>query len=496
MTQNPLPRTSPEAQGISAPAIAQFVARAEAAVHSLHSFMLLRHGAVVAEGWWHPYRPETPHKLFSLSKSFTSTAVGLAVGEGRLNVDDPVLKFFPVDGPRRVSANLAAMKVRHLLSMSTGHHLDTTDRAVGRRNPAKAFLALPVEHEPGTYFVYNSGASYMLSAIVQSLTGQTVLEYLTPRLLAPLGIEGATWESHPNGVNFGGWGLKIRTEDIARLGQLYLQKGQWNGRQLVPAEWVEAATARQVPNGDEPGSDWCQGYGYQFWRCRHNAYRGDGAFGQYCIVMPDQDAVLAITSGLSDMQPPLNVVWDTLLPAMGAGALPPDEAANRALAETVGNLRLRPPEGTAESPTAARVSGETFMFAPNAERIRSLKFEFGPKAGSLTYRLLGSAEQADPHSTGITGGLRRRGTHTLTFGYGQWVEGFDTASLPAPTRIAASGVWTSADSFALTVCACEAPFTATLTTRFAGSEMTWDSKVNVAFGPTERAPIVGAIERR
>ena len=143
----------------------------------------------------------------------------------------------------------------------------------------------------------------MLSAIVQKATGKTVLDYLRPRLFEPLGIENPTWETSPQGISLGGYGLSIRTEDIARFGQLYLQKGKWQGKQLVPAAWVEAATARQTSNGSNPKSDWDQGYGYQFWRCRHGAYRGDGAFGQFCIVMPEQDAVVAITSGTRTCRP-------------------------------------------------------------------------------------------------------------------------------------------------------------------------------------------------
>ncbi len=203
------------------------------------------------------------------------------------------------------------MRVRHLLSMSTGHAEDTTRylREEKDGNWVKAFLAQPVEYEPGTHFLYNSGATYMLSAIVQKLSGLKVVDYLRPRLFEPLGIENPRWETWPQGINTGGWGLNINTEDIARFGQLYLQSGMWHGQRLVPAAWIEEATARQVSNGSNPDSDWEQGYGYQFWRCRHNAYRGDGAFGQYCLVMPDQDAVLAITSGVSDMQAVLNVIW-------------------------------------------------------------------------------------------------------------------------------------------------------------------------------------------
>ena len=258
--------------------------------------MLVRHGHVVAEGWWAPYAAEAPHSLFSLSKSFTSTAVGMAIAEGKLSLDDEVLKFFPDDAPAEPSANLKAMRVSDLLRMSTGQQTEPP------RNPdqvwTKVFLAHPVPFKPGTHFLYNTSATYMLSAIVQKATGMTVLDYLRPRLFEPLGIEHPTWETSPQGVSTGGYGLSIRTEDIARFGQLYLQKGKWQGKQLVPAAWVEAATARQTSNGSDPKSDWAQGYGYQFWRCRHGAYRGDGAFGQFCVVLPEEDAVIAITSGL------------------------------------------------------------------------------------------------------------------------------------------------------------------------------------------------------
>ena len=318
-TENQLQRTSPESQGIASAAILRFVEAAESQIHELHSFMLLRHGSVVAEGWWSPYSPEHPHILFSLSKSFTSTAVGLAVAEGHFTVDDPVLSFFPDDAPAEVSANLAAMRVRHLLSMSTGHDEDTTGPITARPdgNWIKGFFEEPVLHEPGTHFLYNSGASYMLSAIVQKTTGMKVIDYLRPRLFEPLGIDNPTWQECPQEINVGGWGLNIRTEDIARFGQLYLNKGIWGERRILSEAWVEEATSYQVSNGDDPESDWAQGYGYQFWRCRHNIYRGDGAFGQYSIVMPEQDAVLAITGGVGDMQQPLNLVWDILLPAMG-----------------------------------------------------------------------------------------------------------------------------------------------------------------------------------
>src|SRR5262249_2559045 len=213
----------------------------------------------------------------------------------------------------------------------------------------KKFLAHPVPFKPGTHFLYNSPATYMLSAIVQKVTGMTVLDYLRPRLFEPLGFENPTWVASPQGISAGAYGLFARTEEIARFGQLYLQKGMWDGRQLIPAAWVEVATA--------PKSDWDQGYGYQFWRSRHNSYRGDGAFGQYCLVIPELDAVVAITSGVLDMQRVLNLVWEKLLPAMKANPLPEDIAARRKLEAKLADLTVRLPSGQPTAPLAAKVSG-------------------------------------------------------------------------------------------------------------------------------------------
>jgi CubicO group peptidase (beta-lactamase class C family) len=182
-----LPRSTPEAQGVSSAVIRDFIETADQEVNSMHSVMLVCHGHVVAEAWWQPESAEKPHILWSLSKSFTSTAVGLAVAEGKLSVNDPVLKFFPEDAPPEPSANLKAMRIRDLLTMNTGHQDEVNCREAAHW--AKAFLAQPVPHKPGTHFRYNTPATYMLSAIVQKVTGQTVLDYLTPRLFEPLGID-------------------------------------------------------------------------------------------------------------------------------------------------------------------------------------------------------------------------------------------------------------------------------------------------------------------
>lgn len=339
----PLPRSTPEAQGISSQAVGEFVEAADK-INTLHSFMLVRHGKVIAEAWWKPEAPDKPHVLWSLSKSFNSTAVGLAIEDGKLSLDDPVIKFFPADAPAEPSENLKAMKVRDLLTMTGGH--DTEPKAVGGAPSVKQFLAHPVLHEPGTHFLYNTMGSYTLSAIVTKVTGQTTLEYLKPRLFEPLGIEHPEWGSSPEGNSLGGYGLKLCTEDVAKFGQLYLQKGKWNGKQLVPEKWVEAATSKQVPNDQEShtkiGIDWKQGYGFQFWRCTHNAFRGDGAGGQLCVIIPEKDAVIAITADTGNFQGEMNAIWDKLYPAFGAEALAEDAAAQEKLKQATAHLEAHP----------------------------------------------------------------------------------------------------------------------------------------------------------
>ena len=379
---------------MAADGIAAFLDALAARQLEAHSFMMLRHGQVIAEGWWRPYAADLPHMLFSLSKSFTSTAVGLAIHEGRLSVEDPVTSFFPDDLPASVGPNLAAMRVRHLLTMGTGHDKDTTGRlreADGGRW-TRAFLHLDVEHAPGSKFVYNSGATYMLSAIVQKVTGASLLDYLQPRLLQPLGIEGATWESSPEGVNTGGWGLSVKTEDIARFGQLYLQKGRWQGRQLVPEAWVDAATAPQIDNAPAGNIDWAQGYGYQFWRCQHGAYRGDGAFGQFCVVLPAQDAVIAITSGIGNMQGVLDCAWEFLLPAMAAGG---DAAQDARLRGRLDQLALSPTLSAAPPARWTPVSGRRYVFAPNPAELESLTLDLGESACRVSLARRGETTAVD-----------------------------------------------------------------------------------------------------
>jgi CubicO group peptidase (beta-lactamase class C family) len=467
-----LPRSSPEAQGVSSAAILSFVEAADKNINSLHSFMLLRHGHVVAEGWWAPYNAQSPHLLYSLSKSFTSTAIGLAIAEGRLSVDDEVLKFFPEDAPAEPSNNLKAMRVRDLLRMNTGH--ESEPPRPQDQSWKKAFLNHPVRFKPGTHFLYNTSATYMLAAIAEKTTGMPLLDYLRPRLLEPLGIENPTWEKSPEGITVGGYGLSIRTEDIARFGQLYLQKGKWQGKQLIPAAWVEEATSFQTSNGSNPKSDWDQGYGYQFWRSRNGAYRGDGAFGQYCVVLPQQDAVIAITSGLRDMQAVLNLVWEKLLPGLAASALAPDKATQEKLGRTLKNLSLRPPEGSASAPnTLGKVFGQSYLFPANARGLESIALE-SRQSGSTTII------------------ARFKGVETrIECGHNAWKKGRAAWAAQRLQPIAASGAWAADDTFTARLAFYETPFVYTVSLKFSGDELRYLNEPNVGFGPGREPELVG-----
>lgn len=476
MTKGMFPRSTPEAQGIPSAAVTNFLEAAEAGGLELHSFMLVRHGAVVAEGWWRPYGPDTVHLLYSLSKSFTATAVGLAAAEGRLSVDSPVATFFP----EVAAEHLQRMTVRNLLNMASGHAHDTFERIASRGDDwVGNFLELPPESPPGTVFAYNQGATLTLAAIVHQVTGDGLLDYLRPRLLRPLGITQAHWLRMPTGLEQGFSGLHLTTEAVARFGQLYLQRGVWRGQQLIPEAWVDEATRwLTLPSAEARPPDWSQGYGFQFWRCRHGAYRGDGAFGQFCVVMPDEDAVLALTGAVEDMQAVLDLVWAHLLPAMGE-ALPGDEVGHRELLDKLERLHLPPVQGERTSPTESSVLGKTYRFGDRSDLLE-LTLDRDSEGWRLTF-------------------WDSRGEHPVGCGYGVWEAG-ETAFLgaasfrlggPDPVPVGASGAWTAADTFTLKLMFLETPHALSFTCRFGASGVTVERRWNVQFGETGLPTLTG-----
>jgi CubicO group peptidase (beta-lactamase class C family) len=376
-----LPRSLPEAEGVSSKAIITFLDSAAASRHEFHSFMFLRHGKVIAEGWWNPYSPDLKHTLNSASKSFTSTAIGFAINEKKISLDDKVAAFFPEYLPDTITINLSNLRIRDLLTMSTGQRREP--QLTGNEKWVKPFLAMPFINEPGTTYRYNSVASYMLSAIITKVTGQKVIDYLTPRLFEPLSIEGADWETDAYGINTGGWGLRLKTEDLAKFGQFYLQKGKWNGVQLLPKKWVEEATSLKIYQNPgmtqskrDSSNDGVQGYCYQFWRARNNSYQANGANGQFVLVMPDKDAVIILTADSPDMWGELEMVWKYLYPGIKNKALPADEKSSTEMKQRLASLALPIPAKYNNDSIASLVSGKTFTFAANDKHIQSITLEF------------------------------------------------------------------------------------------------------------------------
>ena len=474
-----LPRSTPEAEGVSSAGVLSLVAALDDAAGEIHSVMLVRHGKVIAEGWWSPYAAEDIHVLYSVSKSFNATAVGLAVQEGLIDPDALLLSYFPDIAPAAPAAEMQNMRVRDLLTMSTGHESDSIDALRARADGqwARAFLETAVPRPPGTFFLYNSGAAYMLSALVQKVSGMTVQEYLQPTLFAPLGIVGSLWGQSAEGVNLGDGGLSLRTEDLAKFGQLYLQGGSWGGAQVLTPEWVAAATSSQISSGNRD-NNWGYGYGYQFWQSQVG-YRADGSLGQFTFVLPEQDIVLAITSGTMDTNGVMNLVWQNLLPAVQAASLPDDPAGLASLTQRLASLALPVPAGAMTSARVSDVSGARYVAAQNNQGIQAVVLDFDGERPVLT------VEDAD-------------GAHAINVGLGEWVRGrtgfkkrinelFDTPE----QGIAAIGAWSAEDTFTAKICFNETPYTLNASFKFQADQVLVDMGYNVRWGNATEPQIVG-----
>ena len=480
-----LPRGIPEKEGVPASAISDFINAANHSHTEFHSFMLLRHGKVLAEGWWDPYGQHLKHSLYSVSKTFTMTAVGLAIKEKKLKLTDKVISFFPNDLPSAVSPNLAELTIKDALMMADGQ--DPEPRAVATNaNWVKAFLAVPIVNKPGTKFLYNSLGTYMLSAIVQKATGQKVLDYLKPRLFDPLGIIDEDWETSPQDVNTGGWGLRLSTEDMAKFGQLLLQKGKWNGRQLVPRDWVEEATTMKIlqdpaaSQAARDSSDWLQGYCFQMWRCRHNGVRADGALGQFIILLPDQDAVIAMTAETPNMQEEINLVWRYLLPSMQNWACKDDPDADSRLKKQLSGLALPPLEAKASAADVS-INGRTYSLQTNDRNLKAIGFSQQNRLWKVTIK-------------------DDKGSWPFSFGDGQWTRG--TTSRPGPTltsravndqaglapfQVAGSYHWVDENTLELVLRYIESPHKETMVCHFDGDNVRVEDSYSFDFG---KAPVV------
>lgn len=386
-----LPRSTPEQEGVSSEGIVGFLNACDTNGLENHSFMMLRHGKVIAEGWWKPYGPQYKHIMFSASKTFTATAVGLAVSENRLKVTDKIITFFPYSLPDTISEYMKGMTVKDLLTMSAGQDPEPSAWGAGG-DWITHFISTEPKFKPGSVFKYNNMATFMLSAIVQQVTGETVFDYLLPRIFKPLGIRGIDWDLNPQGINLGMIGLRVRTEDLAKFGQLLLNGGIWNGKQLIPKEWIKEATSFQIKNSDDPEekrslSDWGQGYAYQMWRGRNNTVRLDGMAGQFVVLIPDKDAIVVFTANNSNTQKQLNLIHNYLIPAIKSDKpLAPAPAIQEALANKANALTISPGfEKASESGFEKSVSGKEFILSENDHKIQSVYLSF--KNGECSFAI-------------------------------------------------------------------------------------------------------------
>ncbi|OAV75742.1 putative periplasmic esterase [Bacteroidales bacterium Barb7] len=394
-----LQRSFPEAQETASEGILSFLEAVETNGIELHSFMLLRHGKVISEAWWHPYKATTRQVMHSVSKTFTATAIGFAVDEKLLATDDKVISFFPDALPDTVSPFLQEMRIRDLLTMAAGFER-TIEFTIDNPNWVKAFLAIPVVEQPGGRFVYNSYATYMLSAIIQKVTGMTVQDYLTPRLLEPLGITDVQWEKDGNGIIVGGWGMRIKTSDMAKLGQFYLNRGKWNGEQLLSEAWIAEASSPHIFQQPErtaeenAGDFFAQGYGYQVWMCPDGAYRADGANAQLVVVLPAKDAVIVTTSHTSQAGKLMELMWTHLLPRMYDKPISDDANGRAELSGKLSSLQLPSPFASSQDTTYPRNTTRAYQLEPNGQGFRSASFRFD-KNGDCLLTLAGETASCD-----------------------------------------------------------------------------------------------------
>jgi CubicO group peptidase (beta-lactamase class C family) len=488
-----LPRSTPEAEGVSSAGILRFIDAADKSKNEMHSLVMLRHGKVIAEGWWNPYKNDLRQTVYSTSKTFTATAIGFAIAENKIKLSDKVISFFPNDLPDTILPNLAALTVKDVLMMSDGQFPDPSPLTRKNKNWVKAFLATPIVNKPGTVFLYNSLGTFMLSAIIQKVTGQKLIDYLKPRLFEPLGIRGIDWEENLMSQNTGGWGLSIRTEDMAKLGQLYLQKGKWNGTQILPEEWItEASSAKIIQHPDLPqaardSSDWEQGYCYQIWRCRHNGFRADGAFGQYIIVLPEQDVVIAIQSETSSMQNEINLVWDYLLPAIKKNKLPADEKALYTLKARLSKLAITPASGSFTAYTANRKLNKFFILDPNENGISSMTIQI---SDSICHFIMNTGPD----------------TYNLYYGAGYWKTGQtnkpgpslvseakENFALLSPYKVVSNYYWKDDQTLVMEMRYIESPHREITTCHFDGNKVTVDIERSFDYG-SRKSTMTGVLK--
>ncbi len=330
-----LEHVAPEEVGVDSKVITAFLNEINEKGLGLQSFTVVCHDKVCAQGFFKPYNADTPHVLYSMSKSVTSTAIGFAVSEGLISLNDRVAEFFP-EYPMSKRPFNRMLTIRMLLTMHSDKLITVLDEK-GQKDWIANFMGATFILPPNTKFNYISENTFMLSAIISRVTGMSVVDYLYPRIFEPLGIEKPFWEMDGAGNNAGGWGLYMKSEDLAKFFLPYIHNGKWiDGTQIVPEIWVKEATRKQVNSVRDGYIDNMEGYGYQFWRNPiANSSRADGLFGQRCFLFPDYDALVVLNCGEAEDYKIMKVFWKYFPQCFGYEALPENKQAYDEMLETI-----------------------------------------------------------------------------------------------------------------------------------------------------------------
>ncbi|WP_454691643.1 serine hydrolase domain-containing protein [Achromobacter aloeverae] len=479
-----LNRAAPATRGIDASAIQAFLDGLEREELELHSFMFWKDGAVIAEGWWAPYAPGLRHMLHSSVKSFVGTGIGLAVDRGLLALDAKVADFFPEHVPPDAPASLHRMTVRHLLTMTSGHGSGISGGEWRRLTTSwiADFFKEPMVYEPGERFVYCSGCSYMLAAILQKVTGERVRDWMAPRFFEPLGIEDLAWDVGPDGVNTGGNGIRAKTSDLLKLALVHMQGGQWQGQQLLSPAWTAAATGAQIEDivighfdgkryadPGAPGAEKREGYGFQWWRGPDNTFTASGLFGQHAIAFPDHNAVIAFTGGIAPREKRVHrLIWENIVADMQRRRAPdagPADADAR-LARRLAALSM-PIEHGETIPASRADFHAAYAIAPNDDNVA--RIALACRGDDCTFTLTDD-----------------RGAHEIAASFSSWRDGQTSMTgwrihhsyQPDQARVLARAFWRDEQTLVMDWIFVETAFRDHVVCRFDGDEIRFDRRVN------------------
>lgn len=487
-------RVTPESVGIRSQVILDYIDALERSNTEMHGLMIMRHGKICAEGWWQPFGPNLRHGLQSHSKTYAATAVGIAYTQGILKLDERLIDIFPDESPENPSENLKLLTVRDVLCMGCG--MDTMPRPTV--DWIRDFMHTPVNHKPGTAFMYNSTGSSILGAIVRKKTGMGLQEFLTKNLYGKIGInpDNIRWYCMPDGMETGGGGMFATTEDNLRLMKLYADGGVWEGERILAEDYVKLATSNQNDSATESinnpeASDNFLGYGFQIWMCKPaGVYRADGAMGQFTIVSPSQDLIIAINEtavGAHWAQSTLNITWDFLEKIKNETLAPDEESADR-LARRMRCLNLPNPVCQPFSPMIKKISGKTFHVESGVLSAENWNFMSGEALDGIT------EFSFDFDDYGCVWNTRNSaGTQAIRI----TTDGCRFTNLMGKPEdqtqlLICDGAWVKDDTFAVSLRWVETCLTKKLVFRFADDGVTIEDSNNSAFRRSDGPDVITA----